>query len=133
MLGGGPICWQSKRQKSISASTAEAEYVALFEASKQIIWVTGFLDELHVFDKLVDDKGMLTYTDNQSALAIANGANSAKTKHINVAYHFIRRCIQDGIINVKYIPTGRMLADIFTKPLPFSKAKLLYQQIFRAS
>ncbi|KAI0994142.1 hypothetical protein K3495_g14041 [Podosphaera aphanis] len=131
MLGGGPVCWQSRRQKSISTSTAEAEYVALFEASKQAAWTTGFLNELRVANTLIDKDGLLTYTDNQSAQAIAKGSNSTRAKHIDVAYHYVRKCVQDRTINVKYIPTNQMLADILTKPLPFSKANPLHKQIFR--
>ena len=91
MLGGGPVSWQSRRQKSISTSTAEAEYVALFEAAKQSIWVKRLLEELNVTEELLGDK-MVTFTDNQSAIAIAKGTNSTKTKHIDVAYHFVREC-----------------------------------------
>ena len=60
MIGGGPISWQSRRQRSISTSTAEAEYVALFEASKQAAWISGFLEELHVARSLIGDCGILT-------------------------------------------------------------------------
>ncbi|KAI0993879.1 hypothetical protein K3495_g14305 [Podosphaera aphanis] len=131
MLGGGPVCWQSRRQKSVSTSTAEAEYVALFEAAKQAIWVNQLITELHVENKLIGDEGILLFTDNQSALSIAGGTNSAKTKHIDVSYHFVRDCVRDKKINIKYIPTDMMLADLLTKPLSYGKAKLLCQQIFR--
>lgn len=130
MIGGGPVCWQSKQQKSVSTSTTEAEYMALCEAAKQAVWVTRLLEELHVADKLIDEGGILSFTDNQSALAIAKGTNSSKTKHIDVAYHFIRECIQAKKINLKYIATDKMLADILTKPLPQQKAKSICEQIF---
>ena len=116
MLGNGPVCWQSKKQKSVSTSTAEAEYVALFEGAKQSTWVIRLLQELGAADLLHDNGSILTYTDNQSALAIAEGTNSTKTKHIDIAYHFVRECIQNKKIHVKYIPTNLMLADILTKP-----------------
>ena len=95
----------------------EAEYIAIFEASKQAIWVSRFLKELHVADQLVGDKGMLVYSDNQSAISLAKGTSSTKAKHIDVAYHFSRNCVNDGTIRVEYIPTEYMLADILTKPL----------------
>ena len=131
MLGGGPICWQSKQQKSVSTSTAEAEYIALSEAAKQAVWVIRLLRELHVGNALMSDDGLLTLSDNQSALSIAGGTNSAKTKHIDVAYHFIRECIEDKKIRVKYTPTNMMLADLLTKPLPQSKVKPLCCQLFQ--
>ena len=130
MLGGGPICWQSRRQKSVSTSTAEAEYVALFEASKIAVWVNRLLGEFRVAKELSDADGILTFTDNQSALAIACGANSPRTKHIDVSYHFVRECILEKKIILKYIPTNMMLADVLTKPLPYTKAKPTYQKIF---
>lgn len=73
---------------------------------------------------------MLTLTDNQSALAIAKGTSSSKTKHIDVAYHFVRDCVRDQKINLNYIPTTEMLADILTKPLSHVKAKPLCDKIF---
>ena len=130
MLGGGPVCWQSRKQKSVSTSTTEAEYVALSEASKQAIWVSRLLKELHA-PELISDNGILTLTNNQGALAIAKGDNSSKTKHIDVAYHFVRECIFDGKIDVSYIPSNLMLADILTKPLPEQKAKSLINKIFQ--
>ena len=130
MVGGGPVSWQSKRQKSVATSTMEAEYVALFEASKHAVWVTRFLKDLHVSDQLIDDNGLRTFTDNQSALALARGTNSARTKHIDVAYHFTRECVTNGDIAVEYIPTNHMIADVLTKPLTRSKAEHLYRRIF---
>ncbi|KAI1005430.1 hypothetical protein K3495_g2787 [Podosphaera aphanis] len=130
MLGGCPISWQSRRQKSVATSTAETEYIVLFESSKYAIWITGFLKELCVFNDLVDQKGVLTLTDNQSALAIASGTNSRKTKHIDVAFHFTRECLNHGHINIQYIPSKKMLADLLTKSLPPSKLTPLCEQIF---
>ncbi|KAI1005464.1 hypothetical protein K3495_g2750 [Podosphaera aphanis] len=131
MLGGGPVCWQSKQQKSVSTSIAEAEYVALSEAAKQAVWVNRLLGELHVGDAITNASGSLILSDNQSALSIAGGTNSAKTKHIDVACHFVRECIEEKKIQVKYIPTNMMLADLLTKPLSHSKARPLCYELFQ--
>ena len=130
MLGGGPICWQTKRQKSIATSTTEAEYFALFEASKQAIWVRRLLTELSIAEHLIDHDGLSILTDNQSALALVKGTNSTKAKHIDVAYHFSRECIQKGQTKINYVPTGDMLADILTKPLNHSKIYPICKKIF---
>lgn len=130
MLGGGPVCWQSKRQKSVATSTTEAEYIALFEASKQSIWIKRLLTELKIASKVVDYDGMRVYTDNQSALALVKGTNSTKAKHIDVAYHFAKDCVQNDTIKVEYIPTKEMLADILTKPLTHAKATPICQKLF---
>lgn len=130
MLGGGPICWQSKRQKSVATSTTEAEYIALFEASKQSIWIRRLLTELKVANKLIGDDGMRILTDNQSSLALVRGTNSTKAKHIDVAYHFARDCVQNNTIKVDYIPTNEMLADILTKPLVQAKIVPMCKKLF---
>ena len=57
--------------------------------------------------------------DNQGAIAIAkNPIAHARTKHIDIRYHYIREAVNDGIIEVKYCPTKQMIADVLTKPLP---------------
>lgn len=108
----------------------KAEYVALCEAAKHTVWVKRLLDELHVANYFVGKSGVLNYTDNQSAIAIVKGSNSSKTKHIDIAYHYVRECIQDEKINLKYIRTDQKLADILTKPLPHQKAETLCHRVF---
>ncbi|KAI0991612.1 hypothetical protein K3495_g16575 [Podosphaera aphanis] len=130
MLGGGPVCWQSRRQKSVATSTAEAEYIAIFEAAKQAVWFNRFIKELHAEKLFLNSGGTRTLTDNQSALALAKGTNSARTKHIDVAYHYTRECITNGDIELEYIPTDKMLADILTKPLPNPKLCPIAKRIF---
>lgn len=44
-------------------------------------------------------------------------ADHARSKHIDIRYHFVRE-VQNGAIVLKYVATDEMLADILTKPLP---------------
>jgi hypothetical protein len=56
--------------------------------------------------------------DNKSALALAkNPVFHERSKHINIRYHFIRGCLEDGSINASFINTSNQLADILTKSL----------------
>ena len=56
--------------------------------------------------------------DNQGAIALANNPEyHVRTKHIDIQYHFIRECVQDGKIDLQYCPTEDMLADGMTKAL----------------
>ena len=58
------------------------------------------------------------YTDNKICIDIAkNLVFHARTKHIEVHYHFTWEKISNGTIHLQYVPTGEQLADIFTKPL----------------
>jgi len=77
-VGGTTVSWVSKLQSVVSLSTKEAEYVAATEASKEMIWLQRFLDELGKKKEL----GKL-YSDSHSAIHLAkNSAFHSKTKHI---------------------------------------------------
>ena len=57
--------------------------------------------------------------DNQGAIAMAkNPVGHARTKHIDIRYHFVREGVQNGAIFLNYVATDEMIADILTKPLP---------------
>ena len=62
--------------------------------------------------------------DNQGAIALSKDNKfHARTKHIDIQYHFIREAVEDGKLAVAYIPTDDNTADIFTKALPKTKFK----------
>jgi hypothetical protein len=81
------IAWSSKRQRAISTSTLEAEYIALCAGAKQAVWLRGLFIELGQDKFLSKNPGrsVLLYGDNQGALALVeNPENHARTKHIDV-------------------------------------------------
>ena len=56
--------------------------------------------------------------DNQGAITLSKDNKfHVQTKHINIRYHFICEAVEDGKIQVEYIPTDDNVVDIFTKPL----------------
>lgn len=80
---GGSVSWQSRLQKCVALSTTEAEFIAATEASKELLWVKKFMQELN----FVQDKYVLYY-DNESAIHLGkNPAFHARSKHIDVRYH----------------------------------------------
>ena len=128
MLNGGAVSWSSKRQDTILLSTTEAEYIALTHAAKEAIWFRYFMTEL--FGSI--DFPFHIYNDNQSAISLAHaelGQYHARTKHIDIRYHFIREQINDQTLEVVYCPTAQMTADIFTKALASFKFKPLVQAL----
>jgi len=57
--------------------------------------------------------------DNQGAITIAkNPVTHARTKHIDIRYHYNHETVQDGIVNLHYCPTEEMITDLLTKTLP---------------
>ena len=64
------------------------------------------------------------FLDNQSAIALTrNHQYHARTKHINVCYHFIRWVVENGSLHLVYCPTADMIVDTLTKALPLPKVK----------
>ena len=60
----------------------------------------------------------IIYTDNQGAIALAhNPQHHARTKHVDIQYHFVRDCVEDGTTRLKYCPTEDMMTDGLTKTL----------------
>ncbi len=118
MMAGGAISWASKKQATVALSTAEAEYVALSAATQEIVWLRRLLTDL----KVLPDGPTTLMGDNQGAIAIAkNPVAHARTKHIDIRYHYIREAVQEGMIELCYCPTNEMVADLLTKPLPKGK------------
>jgi hypothetical protein len=113
LKNGGAISWKSKKQKIVSLSSMEAEYIALTDATKEGIWLKKMEKELN------EDHTILTiYEDNQSAIKTANNKiHNDRSKHIDVRYHFIREKIENGELKLVYCPTEYMVADIMTKAL----------------
>ena len=118
MLCGGAISWQSKKQPTVALSTTEAEYMALVQATKESIWIQRLLREL---GRTTEDHKVI-YGDNQGSIALANNPQyHARTKHIDIQYHFIRECVENGQIQLEYCPTEDMIADGLTKALTKDK------------
>ena len=111
----GAVSWLSKKQATVALSTAEAEYVALSTATQEAIWLRRLLADVGEPPEGLTE----IYEDNQRAISMAkNPVGHARTKHIDIRYHFVREGVQDGAIALKYIATDEMIADILTKPLP---------------
>mgnify|MGYP001405694973 FL=1 len=114
LLAGGAIAWSSKKQTSVALSTAEAEYVATTHVAKQVLWFKHLFDELGIPRPTTST----IFTDNQAAIAIAHHPEyHARTKHIDIALHFLRDHVQSRSLNTVYVNTRDNLADILTKGL----------------
>ena len=117
-LGTKVTSWSSKKQKVVALSTAEAEYISSTAAACEALWLRRLLQDLQ--DKQEDATTL--FCDNMSAIAMSkNPVFHARSKHIELKYHFIRELVENEDINLEFCKTGEQLADVFTKPLPAEK------------
>jgi hypothetical protein len=108
------ISWVSKKQSTVSLSTAEAEYMAISSAVQEVNWITKFLSEIYYSKASIP----ILYCDNQAAIAISkNDVNHSRTKHIDIRHHYIREAVQNNELEIKWIESEKQLADINTKAL----------------
>jgi len=121
LMDGGAVSWSSRKQELVTLSTAEAEYVAATHAAKESIWLRRLEGDLSI----PTSEGTTLLCDNQAALRLAEIDNyHARTKHIDIRYHYIRDAVARGQISMEYCPTDDMTADILTKALPRWKVAL---------
>jgi hypothetical protein len=119
-IGTGAVSWSSKHQDLVMLSTTKAEYVTQMHAVKEAIWLCLFV--ANVFGPCTNS--ILLRSDNQSAITLTcDDCFHARTKHINIRFHFIWYVIADSHIHLKYCPTEDMVADVLMKALPSLKAK----------
>ena len=112
------ISWSSKKQSSIAQSTAEAEYIAASNASREAVWLRKLMFGL--FQERLETT--VIHCDNQSCLKLTeNPVFHDRSKHIEMKYHFIRDMVQRHTIKLQYIRTDEQIADILTKPLSLGK------------
>ena len=115
MLGTKCVSWHSRKQNSVTLSTAEAEYVAATHSTTQLMWMRIQLSDL----KLKTEFPLMLGCDNQSAISLTkNPIQHSRTKHIDIRYHFIKERVEEGQLKLEFVPTKEQLADILTKPLP---------------
>ena len=126
VMSGGAISWLSQKQATVALSTAEAEYIALGSATQEAIWLRQLLSDLKV--NVQEPTELLE--DNQGSIAMAkNPVGHKRTKHIDIRHHFVRECVQAGIIRISYCSTQEMVADIFTKSLSRKQFEKLRQEL----
>ena len=112
---GTPVWWKSSIQKIIATSSAEAEYISLYSLTKQLSEIGNVAT--HILGSPQSTVPII-FCDNGSAISIAQSAGATKgMKHIDIKYHYVRKELKDGKINIKWIPTKNQLADGLTKPV----------------
>nr|GEX93996.1 copia protein [Tanacetum cinerariifolium] len=118
-LGERLISWSSKRQKSAAISSIKAEYITLSGCCAQILWMRSQLSDYGL--------GL-----NKIPIAIAlccNNVQHSRSKHINIRYHFIKEQVENAVIELYFVNTEYLLADLFTKALGRDRIEFLINKL----
>ena len=119
-FANSPITWSSHKQETVALSSCEAEFMAANDAAKQAVWLQDLLEEITG----IESKKVSIMIDNKSAIALTkNHVFHGRNKHIHRRYHFIRECVDNGLIEVHHVAGVLQRADILTKPLARTKFK----------
>ncbi|XP_019183636.1 PREDICTED: uncharacterized protein LOC109178458 [Ipomoea nil] len=117
-LGSNLVSWVSRKQRTVARSSTEAEYKGLADVATEVTWVVSQLQELG----LHSGAPTTLWCDNLGATYMcANPVFHARTKHVEIDYHFVRDKVASGDFLVNFISTKDQLADVFTKPLPSAR------------
>lgn len=113
-VGGSPVLWKSKLQPSTSLSTTEAEFYALSECVRDIVWVRQLFAEIglavqYPTNVYQDNLGTISWTTEVQGLR--------KVKHVGIRYSYVREAVDNQLVNVLYTPSIKNKADSLTKAL----------------
>ncbi|GKD59036.1 retrotransposon protein, putative, ty1-copia subclass, partial [Tanacetum coccineum] len=123
VLNGGAVDWKSAKQSIFATSSAEAEYIAVYDASKEVVWVMKFISGLGVVPTIEEPINM--YCDNSGAIIIANKYGITKgSRHFRAKVHYLREVIEFG--DIKYVvPTGRVKVPAGRYVVPTGKDNVI--------
>ena len=101
--------------KSVTLSSAEAEFIALSEATKEEVkFVCQVLESMGIKVKLP----ISVRVDNVGAIFMSNNvAMSQRTKHVDCCLRFVNEFVFEGFIEIVFAKCGDNDSDIFTKNL----------------
>lgn len=113
-FGPNLVTWMSRKQSTVSRSSAEAEYRAIAYATAELRWFCQLLRELGV--QL--PRPPLILSDIKSALFMVNNpVVQARTRHMEIDYHYVREFIANKSLRVQHVSSESHIADLFTKAL----------------
>ncbi len=123
----GAFAWSAKKQTATALSTGEAEYYSGTHGGREVLWIHQFLCEIGFKESAPTPLKI----DSTSAIHTIETPDqvSNRTKHINVAYHWIHEAVKAKIMQPEYVPIEDNVADICTKSLMRPKYETFSQML----
>ncbi|GMG51208.1 unnamed protein product [Ambrosiozyma monospora] len=127
MFNNNVVSWGSVKQKVVTLSTAESEYISVTEGLKSAICFSNLLKNLALNSTYIELSG-----DNMASLILASHkSNHQASKHIDIKYHFIRNLVAKKVVKVTYVNTKENISDMLTKVLDGSTLRHLKKLIMK--
>jgi hypothetical protein len=118
---GAAISWKSRKQTVVATSTAHAELIALYEGTREAVWVSRLRKFVERSTGQKDEESCIPlYEDNEACIKmVQNGyVRSDATKHIDPRYQAYLKEENGRTVEVQSVSSQENVADIFTKSLP---------------
>ena len=114
LFGSTTACYSNSTCSCVALSTAESEYIAACSCAQEVMFFRQLASSIGI-----ELSGPTTvFSDSQSALAMVVNPTNARSKAIDIKYHYVRGCVKSMNIRFKFIPTLHQQADLLTKSLP---------------
>ena len=114
-LGGTAVSRARKKQDVVSLSTSESKYIAAGDGIKEAMFVRAVLSFMA---PETSGASIKVLEDHHGAKAlIENSLSSARSKYVDVRFHFIRDLFGARKISVEYVASVEQHVDILYKAL----------------
>ena len=107
------MLWQSSKQKIVIKDSTESELVGVSDKYLTVIQCADFMAS----QGYGDGKAILLQDNTSTITLITKGGGKYRSKYLRVRQAVVKTHVDSGDLVVKYIPTGKMLADLLSKPL----------------
>lgn len=123
---GYTIAWSSSKTKSVALSTTESEFISATQALRTALYMKNVNQEMFLYRF-----SLSLLEDNQSCIEWLKNATGyhAKTKHVDICYHFARELYAENLLDIIYVPTAKQFADLLTKSLSVVSHKTMMKNI----
>jgi len=110
---GGSVFWMSKKQKIVTSSAFESEFICLYNTISYVLELVNFLNEIGM-------KPIVKFFEDNNAVisVLRNGTGvNGSTKHLNVKINYVKQIFNEYNFSITYMSSKEMIADLLTKPL----------------